>query len=163
MGNVHAANATGETLQIFYSSNRISPQDLTVKLAGEAGTTGVVPAAKASAGVDVGFKWKESVGSQVIPLNQFINCNPTGDLHISVFYINSDMEPTKKIMENVKFPANKSVIFTKGGGYKYAKKGEIWIDEEGQDHRPKLMCERGVCTTFVSYDKGVQADFLKSR
>ncbi|KAI1901289.1 hypothetical protein AGOR_G00032780 [Albula goreensis] len=119
----HAGNATGKVIRVFYCLKPIQLDDITQK-----GGGAFQPLRK---GTDL-----TQVGSFVIPIDECISCELNQELFVTVYSVDADdvNKPESKLLDNFQFGPGKSVIFTKSG-YKFAKPGEIWVDEEGTNYK----------------------------
>ncbi|KAI1901288.1 hypothetical protein AGOR_G00032770 [Albula goreensis] len=160
--HVHAANGSDHMLRLCYRDRKMNLEDLTVNAGAEVGATGPVPAGKVSAGTGLKFVRKENTGFYLIPPNDYIDCHTSKDVYITVYTVDPNQvdicDPKRQLLENIKVPPNTSIIFTKNGGYKFAKPGQIWEDGEGESHKPKNWVDVCIGThAGKPTDKGVQS------
>ncbi|KAJ8377033.1 hypothetical protein SKAU_G00076130 [Synaphobranchus kaupii] len=137
MGNnmTHVANASGRPLRVYYSTDRLTLQEIEIVY----GTTAEGSKTGASFSISQETKMKMIRDTRIrfihVPINDFVKIDNEGNIYVTVFVENSG-DNCKMISENFHISNDRSFIVTANHTIKFQKYGEsLWLDEYGINHR----------------------------
>lgn len=156
MGNTgtHIANATDDNIKIFCKKSKLELQDTTVDIGGEICIGLMDTHAKATTASTLNFARSKDVSIQFIPARDYIDCPAFEVMFVTGKTDNGYLFQNYKAVNLIEQP--RSFIITANKAIKYAKSGEIWVDDQGKDHKPKTAYDVSTQIKPITEDKEVQ-------
>ncbi|KAJ8377025.1 hypothetical protein SKAU_G00076050 [Synaphobranchus kaupii] len=146
MGNsmTHVANASGRPLRVYYSTERLTLQEIEIVYGTTAGCSKLEVSLSMSEEVKIKMKCDTRIRYIHVPINDFVKILNEGNIYVTVFLENSvDSDDCTMISHNFYIPINRSFIVTANHTIKFQKYGEsLWLDEHGNKHKKREPFDR---------------------
>lgn len=110
--------------------------------------------ARATTASTLNFTCSKDVSIQFIPARDYIDCPAFGVMFVTGKTDNGYLFKNYKAVNLIEQP--RSFIITANKAIKYAKSGEIWVDDQGEDHKPKTAFDISTQCKQITEDKAVQ-------